>query len=482
MTQVAEILEPEPPLFVDLDGTLVKTDLLLESLLVMLKSRPWTLFLLPLWLLAGRARLKAEIAKRADVAADTLVYDQVLVERLKREQKKGRVLVLATASNRKYADAVAAHLGIFGHVIASDDNANMKGSQKAVAILEYTQNGPFDYAGNASADLPIWRKARKVICVDTPGKVVRTVRTFAEPEEMVTPRRGYLKLLIKAIRVHQWLKNALIFVPLAAAHRIGEVDAVLRGVAAFFAYSFLASSVYVMNDLTDLRSDRLHPRKCKRPFASGELPLHHGLALIPVLLTSSVVIATMVLPVKFLGVLGIYYVSSLAYNFWAKERVVWDVVLLAGLYVLRVIAGAAAIPVPASFWLLAFSMFIFTSLALAKRYSEMATMSKMGRSVAHGRGYMTDDMPILQSMGVAAGYMAVLVMALYINSPEVHTLYTRPQTLWGICPLLLFWMTRIWVKTHRGEMHDDPVVFAVKDRVSVLVGALCAVCVAAGNY
>lgn len=472
----------EPPLFVDLDGTLVKTDLLLESLLVMLKHKPWTLLLLPLWLLGGKAKLKAEIAKRADVAADTLVYDTVLVERLRRERTSGRELVLATASNRKYADAVAAHVGFFASVIASDETSNMKGHQKVTKILEHTGGAEFDYAGNSSADVPIWRKARKVICVDTPSSVVRTVRSFAQPEEMVTPRRGYLKLVIKAIRVHQWLKNALIFVPLAAAHRLSDIDADFRAVAAFFAYSFLASSVYVMNDLTDLRSDRLHPRKCKRPFASGELPLHHGLAFIPLLLTSSVIIATLFLPLGFIAVLGTYYVCSLTYNFWAKERVVWDVVMLAGLYVLRVIAGAAAIPVPASFWLLAFSMFIFSSLALAKRYSEMASMSKLGRQNAHGRGYLTDDMPILQSMGVAAGYMAVLVMALYINSPEVHALYLRPQTLWGICPLLLFWMSRIWVKTHRGEMHDDPVVFAAKDKVSLLVGALCGVCVVAGNW
>lgn len=491
MTQVAERSSGEappappaiePPLVVDLDGTLIKTDLLLESLLVMLKAQPWTLFLLPLWLLGGRANLKSKIARRADVAADTLIYDVRLLERLKAEQRAGRTLVLATASNRKYADAVAAHLGLFAYVIASDDKANMKGHHKVAKILEHTGGGEFDYAGNASADLPIWRKARKVICVDTPSSVVRTVRTFATPEEMVTPRRGYLRLLVKAIRVHQWLKNGLIFVPLAAAHRITDVQADLQAVAGFFAFSFLASSVYLMNDLTDLRSDRLHPRKCKRPFASGELPLHHGLALIPVLVTASVVIGTVFLPLRFVGVLGIYYVSNLAYNFWAKERVVWDVLLLAGLYVLRVIAGATAIPVPASFWLLAFSMFIFSSLALAKRYSEMASMSKLGRSNAHGRGYMTDDMPILQSMGVAAGYMAVLVMALYINSPEIHAMYTRPQTLWGICPLLLFWMSRIWVKTSRGEMHDDPVVFAVKDRASLMVGALCAVCVAAGNW
>jgi 4-hydroxybenzoate polyprenyltransferase len=253
----------------------------------------------------------------------------------------------------------------------------------------------------------------------------------------------------------------------------------LRVVAAFFAFSLCASSVYILNDLTDLRSDRLHPRKRKRPFASGDLPLALGLVLSPLLLAGGAAIVVLVLPPMFLAVLATYYVSSMLYNFVAKEHAVWDVLLLAGLYVVRVLAGAAAVPVPASFWLLTFSMFIFLSLALAKRYSEMLVQHGLGRTVAHGRGYHTDDMPVLQSMGVSSGYLAVLVMALYINSPEVHALYSRPVALWAICPALLFWISRVWVKTHRGEMHDDPVVFAVRDKVSLLVGAGVIVCVAA---
>jgi 4-hydroxybenzoate polyprenyltransferase/phosphoserine phosphatase len=474
----AEPSVSQPPLFVDLDGTLVKTDLLLESLLVLIKQQPWTLVLLPLWLLRGRAYLKAEIARRADVAADTLVYDDRVLGLVRAESERGRPVVLATASHTRYADAVASHLGLFTGVLASDETRNLKGSRKLEAILAYTGGACFDYAGDAAADLPIWRKARKVICVDAPASVMRAVREFAEPEELPRPRRAYLRLLVRSIRVHQWLKNSLVFVAIAAAHRIADVEADLRVVAAFVVYSLCASSVYVLNDLTDLRSDRLHPRKRNRPFASGALPLWLGLVMSPVLLAISAAIAIAVMPPIFVVVIATYYVASMAYNFAAKQLAVWDVVLLAGLYVLRVLAGAAAVPVAPSVWLLAFSMFVFLSLALAKRYSEMHTLHKLGRGHAHGRGYLTEDMPILQSMGVASGYLAVLVMALYINSPEVHALYARPYVLWAICPLLLFWTTRIWLKTHRGEMHDDPVVFALRDRVSLLIGALSVACLA----
>jgi 4-hydroxybenzoate polyprenyltransferase len=481
MSEVAVASADEPPLYVDLDGTLVKTDLLIESFLVLLKAQPWVLFLLPFWLMRGKAHLKSEIARRAEVGADTLVYDERVLAWLRKERAAGRRIILATASNKKYADAVAAHVGLFDGVIASDSKSNMKGAQKVAAILAQTAGGAFDYAGNESADLPIWRKARKVICVDTGAGVLRTVREFSEPEEMPRSRKSKIKLYIKAIRVHQWLKNILVFVPVAAAHRLYDVDADLRVLAAFFAYSLCASSVYVLNDLTDLRADRMHPRKCKRPFASGNLELKQGLLLIPLLLGSSVAIALLVLPPMFLVVLAVYYVCSMSYNFAAKERVVWDVIMLAVLYTLRVIAGAAAVPVPLSFWLLAFSMFMFLSLALAKRYSEMVTMSKAGRTGAAGRGYVTDDMPVLQSMGVTSGYLAVLVIALYINSPEIHALYQRPYALWGICPLLLFWITRVWLTTHRGEMHDDPVVFAARDPVSLVIGFLTVGCLVFGT-
>jgi 4-hydroxybenzoate polyprenyltransferase/phosphoserine phosphatase len=471
---------PEPPLFVDLDGTLLKTDLLIESALVLIKRRPGAIVLVLLWLLRGRAYLEAQIARRAEIAAETLVYDERLLVRLRGERDRGRRLVLATASQARYAEAIAAHLGLFDGVLASDATRSLAGERKLEAIVADADGASFDYAGNAAADLPLWRKARKAICVDAPAPVVRALREFTEPDEIAPERRSYLKLLVRAIRAHQWLKNALVFVPIMAAHRIDDAAADLRVIAAVVAFCLCASSVYVLNDLMDLRADRLHPRKRKRPFASGALPLAHGLVLSPLLLAASAVLAALALPRMFLVVLAAYYVSSIAYNFAAKELAVWDVILLAGLYVVRVVAGATAVPVPLSFWLLAFSGFVFLSLALAKRYSEMYTLHKLGRVQAHGRGYMTDDMPILQTMGVASGYLAVLVMALYINSSEIHNLYVRPYALWAICPLLMFWISRIWVTTHRGQMHDDPVVYALRDGVSLVIGALTIACVVLG--
>lgn len=481
MTVAAGPSAPEPPLIVDLEGTLIKTDLWVESVLALIKRRPRTIVLLLLWLLRGRAHMEAQIARRAEIAAETLVYDERLLVRLRGERERGRRLVLASASQASHAEAVARHLGLFDGVLAGDTTRSREGERKLAAILAHTEGGPFDYIGNAAADLTVWRKARKAICVDAPPQVVRALREFTEPDEIAPERRSYLKLLVRAVRAHQWLKNALVFVPIMAAHRIRDAGADLRAVAAVVAFCLCASSVYVLNDLMDLRADRLHPRKRKRPFASGELPLGHGLVLSPLLLAASAVLAALVLPRMFLVVLAAYYVSSIAYNFAAKELAVWDVILLAGLYVLRVVAGAAAVPVPLSFWLLAFSGFVFLSLALAKRYSEMYTLHKLGRVQAQGRGYMTDDMPILQTMGVASGYLAVLVMALYINSPEIHNLYVRPYALWAICPLLMFWISRIWVTTHRGQMHDDPVVFALRDGVSLVIGALTVACVVLGT-
>jgi 4-hydroxybenzoate polyprenyltransferase len=471
----------EPPLFVDLDGALIKTDLVLESLLALIKAAPWTIALVPLWLVRGRAYLRAAVARRANVAAELLVYDEQVLARLRAERERGRRLVLTTASSASYAEAVAQHLGLFDGVLAGDGARRFEGERRLDAILARAAGPSFDYIGHESADLPIWRKARKAICAGAPPSVMRRVRAFTEPDELARPRRSYPRLFVRALRVHQWLKNALVIVPLVAAHRVRDVTADLQVVAAFIAYSLCASSVYVLNDLMDLPADRQHPRKRQRPFASGELPLAHGLVLSPALLALGVAIAATLLPRSFLIVLATYYVASMAYNFAAKELAVWDVVLLAGLYVLRVVAGAAAVPVPLSFWLLAFSGFVFLSLALAKRYSEMYALHKLGRPHAHGRGYLTDDMPVLQSMGVASGYLAVLVMALYINSPEIHRLYVRPYALWAICPLLIFWISRIWVKTHRGQMHDDPVVFALRDGVSLVVGALTIACVVAGT-
>jgi 4-hydroxybenzoate polyprenyltransferase len=475
MNEIPQQVKTEPPLYVDLDGTLIRSDLFLESLFALIKAQPLCLFLLPFWLLRGRAYLKGQLARRVRLDPTALNYDDRLMSRLRADHARRRRIVLATASDRRYAEAVAGHVGLFDAVLASEERRNLKAHRKLEAILTDSGGGPFDYAGNETADLPIWKRARIAIIVNASRGVIAKARRLSASTEIIErPRGSWLHHVLKAIRVHQWLKNALIFLPLFAGHQTGNLALDMKALAAFFAFGFCASSIYVLNDLSDLEADRRHPRKRRRPFASGALPLAHGMALIPVLLLTSLIIATgWRLPLAFFEVLGVYYVSSLFYNFLAKDRVIWDVIVLAGLYALRVLAGVAATGIPPSFWLLAFSMFIFLSLALVKRYAEMLAMQKLGKSQAHGRGYVTDDMPVLQSMGVASGYMAVLVMALYLNSPEVHHQYLHPRALWAICPFILFWVSWIWLKTHRGQMHDDPVVFAATDRLSLFVGLAC---------
>lgn len=471
----------EPPLFVDLDGTLLKTDLLYESLFGLIKARPWTALLVPVWLAGGKARLKAELARRVDIDPAGLVYNQAVLERLQAERERGRRLVLATAAHHRYADAIARHLGLFDQVLASGDGINLKSGRKLEAIRAQVPSGLFDYMGNDEADYAVWCAARRGIAVDASAAVLRHAATLCPLETIATPRRPRLLLILRALRLHQWLKNLLVFVPLLAGQKLGEIGPALQAAAAFLAFGLCASSIYVLNDLLDLPADRRHPRKRRRPFAAGDLPLDLGLSLIPGLLLASVVLSVLTLPPLFLAALATYAASSLFYNLFAKNRVIWDVMLLAGLYSLRVLGGATATAIVPSFWLLAFSMFLFLSLAMVKRYSEMDSMLKLGLGQAEGRGYLTADMPVLQSIGVSAGFLSVLVMALYINSPEVGRVYDQPQALWIVCPLLLFWIGRVWLQTHRGLMHDDPVVFAARDKWSLAIGLVCAAALVFGR-
>jgi 4-hydroxybenzoate polyprenyltransferase len=277
-----------------------------------------------------------------------------------------------------------------------------------------------------------------------------------------------LRAGLRALRLHQWAKNLLVFVPLVAAHRLGDGSLFVDAVLAFLAFGLCASSAYVLNDLVDIKADRRHPRKRLRPFASGVLPPGAGVVLVPALLAASIAIA-LALPGRFLLVLAGYYALTLAYSFALKRIVLVDAVALAALYAARILAGAQAVQLPLSNWLLLFAVFLFFSLALVKRYAELDALRKEGRLDAAGRDYQVADLPILHSLGTASAAACVLVLALYLNSPAVLALYREPNALWLLCVLLLYWLSRVWLKGHRGEMHDDPVVFALKDRVSLCV-------------
>ncbi len=467
------------PWVVDLDGTLIKTDLLVESALLLLKHNPLYLFLLPLWLARGKSVLKQEIARRVDVDPARLPYRDDVIAFLQQERDQGRVLILATASHQKYADAVAAHLGLFERALGTSETHNLKGSGK-LSTLQQELDGPFGYLGDSTADRPLFEQAAASVLVgrlsqnpERHFKGVAFARTFPEKKRGVRP-------LIKALRPHQWAKNVLIFVPLVLAHRIFDVPALVEAGLAFASFSLCASSVYVVNDLLDLPSDRVHHRKKTRPFASGDLPVLTGMWLAPALLGAAFVLAALALSVEFLLVLAAYYVVTTLYSVVLKRIVLIDVLVLAGLYTLRIGAGAAATHTPISHWLFTFSLFFFLNLAFVKRFIELDTLQKRGDASAEGRGYRVADHGRVSQLGTAAGYASILVLALYINSPSVTRLYPSPTLLWGLLPPFLYWVNRVWIIAGRGEMHDDPIVFALKDKVSyAVVASLAAVLLAA---
>ena len=469
------------PLCVDLDGTLVRTDLLVESWFGLLKHNTLLALLAPYWLIHGKARLKHEIARRIDLDVESLPYNGELLEHLRDQHRQGRRLVLTTASNLKYASRVADYLGIFEDVIASNAQTNVSGERKHRLLIERFGDGGFDYAGNARADLHVFPSARRTLLVNPEPGVERAGKRLGNLERSFHDESSKLRAYIRALRPHQWLKNVLVFVPLAAAHRLGNPELLGQAAAAFVAFGLCASSVYLLNDLMDLPADRAHPRKRNRPFASGAISVKAGLVLIPLLLTMAIGIAA-ALSVAFLLVLASYFVSTLAYSLWLKGKVMVDVLVLAALYTWRMLAGAAAVAIAPSFWLLAFSMFIFLSLAMVKRYAELLDLGAGGSLAATGRGYELVDLATLQSLGAASGYCAVLVLALYINSDDVRENYEHPEVIWLLCPLLLYWISRMWQRAGRGQMYDDPIVFALRDPISRWVGIASAGVLLAGNW
>ena len=465
------------PLCVDLDGTLIRSDLLLESALALIRKNPLYLFLLPLWLMRGKAVLKAEIAARVELNAAVLPYNRELIEWLRAERATGRSVWLCTAANERLAQAVAGELGLFDGVIASNSQVNLAGDSKAARLVQHFGAAGFDYCGNERRDLAIWKCARGAIVVNGSPAFERQVTAHVAVLRSFPAHGAKLQPLIRALRPHQWAKNVLVLVPLFAAHHAGDVSSAFAALLGILAFCLCASSVYVLNDLLDLEADRAHPRKSQRPFASGDLSIVTGFALTAALLMAAAVVAAF-LPAKFQLVLATYYALTASYSLALKGIMLVDAVALAGLYTLRIIAGAAAVSVPLSFWLLLFSVFLFLSLAFVKRYAELDALRRQLRLKALGRGYTVEDLPVLQSLGTAAGYLSVLVLALYINSPDIEALYRRPKAVWLLCVLMLYWISRVWMKAHRGMMHDDPVVFALRDRVSLGLGFLAAVTMA----
>jgi len=458
------------PLCVDLDGTLVKSDTLVDSLLVLLRTRPALLLALPGRLLHGKAAFKAFVTESISLDVVHLPYNRILLSYLQRERAKGRAIYLATGADQRLARRVAAHLGIFTDVLGSDGATNLTGSKKLDGLRSRLGSGTFDYIGNDSPDLPLLGHATEPMVANPSLRLRIGLRARGiQPTRAFEERGNSLKSLVKAVRVHQWAKNLLIFVPLLLSHAL-NIGQLLTALAAFCCFSLTASAAYIFNDLLDIEADRRHPRKCLRPFASGDLAPFTGICIVLAFLLLSL-LGGRLLPGGFYGWLLLYLATTLAYSSYLKRIALVDVMVLSGLYILRLLAGSAATQTPISHWLAGFSMFLFLSLAIVKRFAELENLRASNSAPRNGRGYLLADLPQMRSFGTASAYAAVVVFAIYISGPDVTKLYRQPRLLWLIVPLMILWLNRVWLLASRGELDEDPVAFALTDRMSQLIGA-----------
>lgn len=487
MTQSASPIDSAvmPPLCVDLDGTLVKSDTLIDSTLALARYHPGLLLQIPGWLLQGKAALKRHITSSVSLDVAHLPYNRELLQFLEQQHAQGRPIYLATAADSALANRVAEQLGLFQGVLASDGALNLAGHNKLAAFRQ-TFGDNFCYIGNALPDLPLLQNCRNPM-VANPTRGLRSallkagvtpVRTFTE---QVSPWKAWPK----ALRIHQWAKNILLFLPMLLGHAIRPA-LVVASLLAFLSFGLCASATYVVNDLLDIEADRQHPRKRRRPFASGDLSALAGIVVIVLFLVASLILALalpqaiirispslgLTRPYHFLVWLGIYAVTTLAYSLRLKRAVLVDVIVLSGLYTIRILAGSAATGVEASAWLGSFSIFFFLSLAFVKRFAELENLRERGGEVAKGRGYHISDLEQLRSFGSASGYVSVAVLTLYISNLDAAQLYTHTKRLWLLIPVLLLWISRLWLKASRGELDEDPVVYAITDSRSLMLGVV----------
>ena len=462
------------PLVVDLDGTLIRSDLLIETFFAAIGKDPLCAVALAKAGLQGKAALKTAVARRIDVEAAGLPYNPAVLDMIRDARAQGRPVYLASASHEKYVAAVSDHLDLFEGWFASNATRNLSGAAKAALLVETFGKGGFDYAGNDTPDLAVWAQAGKAVAVDASPALREKLLAIAPDATVLRPQPAGWRVWAQMLRVHQYAKNALVLIPLLASHSFDAGPAMLAA-GALLAFSLCASSVYILNDLVDIAADRAHPGKRKRPLAAGTLDLKSAVLAIPVLLAMAVALATAISPV-FLAVLAVYFALTTAYTFVLKRKMLVDVVALAMLYTIRVIGGAAAINVLPSEWLLGFSLFFFTSLALIKRYIELAGRLDADLPDPGNRNYKIADLPIVATLAAATGCNAITVFALYISSDAVRKLYHHPLWLWLICPVLMYWISRALFMAHRRLMHDDPIVFALADRNSIaaagLIGAI----------
>ncbi len=462
-------LQTERPLCVDLDGTLIKSDTLVDSLMVLARRTPKALLRVPLWALAGKAHLKAQVAGLVTLDVAHLPYNRPLLDYLRDQHAAGRTLILATGADGVLARRIAAHLEIFAGVMASDGAINLTGRNKLQQLQErYSANG-FDYIGNAMPDLPLLQGATQAMVANPNLGLRRALKRRNIPvSKRFQDRAPLLVALTKALRLHQWAKNVLVFLPLLLAHSV-HAASLLTAAAAFVCFSLTASATYILNDLLDLETDRIHLKKRKRAFAAGDLSVATGIGLSLIMAATALTTAAL-LPRKFLVYLLVYLVTTVAYSLSLKRIVLVDVIVLSSLYTIRMLAGAAATATPISPWLAAFSIFLFLSLAMVKRFSELQNLHARGVNPSNGRGYLLSDIEQLRSFGTSSAYASIVVLALYISGHDVAVLYHHPERMWLMTPVMILWISRVWLLASRGELDEDPVVFALTDRTSLLLG------------
>jgi 4-hydroxybenzoate polyprenyltransferase/phosphoserine phosphatase len=467
---------PQTPLIVDMDGALLRTDVLFEAFAAGLARRPVATLMALRHLLGGRARFKRAMTEIAEIDVEALPLREDFVEHLAAEKATGRPLHLVTAADQEVAQRVAERVGLFDSVEGSTDGRNLKGSKKLAAIQARFPEG-FAYAGDSNADLKVWAEADSIVLAGAPAPVAARAGRLAKPiEARFEPARANLRTWMKALRVHQWSKNALVFVAIVLGHLYREPEAWIASFMALTAMCLTASGTYLFNDLSDLAADRRHRTKRNRPLADGRISVQTGLILAPLLILAG-------LAVGFAGSLALgalvtlYLAMTLSYSMALKRVPMLDVTILGGLYTVRVIIGAVAIGAVLSPWLLTFSFFFFFAMSLAKRHVELVRLAEEAPRKVDGRGYSATDAPLTLAFGVSATTASILIIMLYMVEEAFPSgAYSAPDFLWAAPVLVAIWTMRIWLLAQRGELHDDPVAFAVRDRVSWALGAVFGVC------
>ena len=463
--------EVEVPLVVDVDGSLISGDLLIEGAARLLTASPLNLFALPLWSVAaiarGRAAIKRKIAQAAPLPPETLALNPVVTREIAAAKTAGREVWLASAADELVVAPLVETVGAAGY-FASDGLTNLVGQKKAAVLVERFGKGGFDYMGNERRDLAVWQQARHAIGVNLSASLERQLRSLDAGARFLGGLGGRPLDYLRALRPHQWIKNVLVFAPLIAAQET-RPESYLVTTSLFIALSACASGTYLLNDLLDLPYDRQHETKRHRPMAAGRVPLLPAIGIGMALAAGGLAMAFWLSATTGLYVL-LYLIGTVVYSLALKRKTFIDVVVLAMLYTVRVIAGGEAVSITLSPWFLGFSILVFLFLAIVKRQGELYALRESSEERASGRAYSVEDVTAMSALSAASSIASVVILMLYIQSPEVSGSHTRPELLWLICLLLVYWMGRMTLLVNRGVVDEDPIVFAMRDRTSWLTG------------